>query len=107
MRKHRSIGRRSMIEHIVLLKRRPGVSDAALQEALDGLRALKDRIPGILELTVGENFSHRSGGYTHALHARFVDRAALEAYTPHPAHQAVVALLDATTEPRIVVDYEV
>jgi hypothetical protein len=55
---------------------------------------------------VGEDFSGRSGEYTHALFARFEDTAGLQEYMEHPAHLAVVEKLDATTTGRIVVDYE-
>jgi len=51
-------------------------------------------------------FRGRSGGYTHALFARFTDRAGLREYMKHPAHLAVVEKLDVTTTGRIVVDYE-
>jgi acetoacetate decarboxylase len=55
---------------------------------------------------VGEDFSGRSGEYTHALFARFEDAAGLREYMEHPAHLAVVEKLDATTTGRIVADYE-
>jgi len=55
---------------------------------------------------VGEDFSGRSGGYTHGLFARFGDAAGLQEYMGHPAHLAVVEKLEATTTGRIVADYE-
>jgi hypothetical protein len=55
---------------------------------------------------VGEDFSGRSGGYTHALLARFEGAAGLREYMEHPAHLAVVEKLDATTTGCIVADYE-
>jgi hypothetical protein len=55
---------------------------------------------------VGEDFSGRSGEYTHALFARFEDAAGLQKYMGHPAHLAVVEKLGATTSGRIVADYE-
>ena len=79
-----------MIEHIVLFR----WTDEASQEAKDGaveeLRKLKGKIPGIVDLSCGANFSDRAKGYTHGLVVRFKDRAALEVYGPHPEHQRVV-----------------
>jgi hypothetical protein len=54
---------------------------------------------------VGENFSPRSGGYTHGIFVRFESREGLQGYMKHPDHLAVVEKLDALTT-RIVVDYE-
>jgi hypothetical protein len=79
-----------MIEHLVLFRWTPDASGEAIAQVMEGLRALRGRIPGIQGLTCGENFNRRSEGFTHALVVRFEDRAALEAYGPHPAHQRVV-----------------
>ncbi len=100
-----------MIEHIVVFKVKDGLTDVEKEDLLSALRSLKDRVPGIVDLLVGENFSERAQGFTHALVARFVDRAALDGYLPHPAHQEVVQnhflpYLD-MDKPRIVVDFEI
>src|ERR1043166_613927 len=79
-----------MVEHIVLFRWKEESSDEAIAQAMDALQQLKDRIPGIVDLTCGTNFSERAGGYTHGLVVRFADRAALEVYGPHPEHQHVV-----------------
>ncbi len=79
-----------MIEHLVLFQWKPEAPAKAIAQAMTALRALKGQIPGIVDLTCGENFSPRSQGYTHALTVRLTDRAALDAYGPHPAHQRVV-----------------
>ncbi len=79
-----------MIEHIVLFRWKPEATPEQVAGAVEGLRGLKDRVPGILSLTCGADFSGRAQGYTHALVVRLADRAALAAYGPHPAHRAVV-----------------
>lgn len=79
-----------MVEHIVLFKWREGAAPEAIEAALRELRALEGKIEGILDLFCGADFSGRSHGFTHALTVRFTDRAALDAYGPHPAHQHVV-----------------
>ena len=78
------------VEHIVLFQWTPEAKPEEIERAVEGLRALKDRIPGILDLTCGRNFTDRGKGYTHGLVVRFTDRAALESYGPHPEHQHVV-----------------
>ena len=79
-----------MIEHIVLFRWKPGAANDQITKGMEGLRSLQDRIPGIISLTCGADFSGRAQGYTHALVVRFSNRAAFDAYGPHPAHRAVI-----------------
>ncbi len=79
-----------MIEHVVLFRWKPEATGEQVAEVMEGLRGLKDRIPGIVTLACGADFSGRAQGYTHGLVVRFSDRAALDAYGPHPDHQAVI-----------------
>ena len=96
-----------MVEHILLIRWTKQASPEAIDRAMAGLRGLKDKIPGIVELSSGANFSDRSRGYTHGLCFRFTDRAALDAYFPHPAHQHVVqSLLNPIRDEVLIVDYE-
>src|SRR5437588_12184483 len=96
-----------MVEHLVLFRWKEGADSAAINAALEALRRLKNEVPGIVELTCGENFSERAKGYHAGLYVRFTDRAALEAYQPHPAHQHVVQnLLTPIREDTLAVDFE-
>lgn len=96
-----------MVEHLVLFRWKAGVDSAAIESALEGLRALKEQIPGILELTCGPNFSERAKGFDAGLYVRFVSRSALDSYGPHPAHQRVVnELLTPIREDVIALDFE-
>lgn len=79
-----------MIKHIILLRWKPEAADEQVAAGMDGLRGLRDRVPGIVALTCGMDFSGNAQGYTHALVARFADRAALDAYNLHPAHRTII-----------------
>jgi hypothetical protein len=94
-----------MIDHLVFLAVREDASSEEIEDLISSLRGLKDSVPGVVDLTVGENFSERSGGYTHGMFVRFESREGLQGYMKHPDHLAVVEKLDALTT-RIVVDYE-
>lgn len=97
-----------MIEHLVLFQWTPDASAEAIMNVVSELRTLKGQIPGIRDLTCGENFNTRSQGFTHALVVRFEDRAALEAYGPHPAHQRVVQeFINPIRVETLAVDYEI
>jgi hypothetical protein len=82
--------RMAMIEHIVLFRWTEEASQEAMDNAIAELRKLNGKIPGIMDLSCGANFSDRAKGYTHGLAVRLVDRSALEAYGPHPEHQRVL-----------------
>jgi hypothetical protein len=96
----------AMIDHLMFFAVREEASEEEVEDLASSLRALRDEVPSTVDLSVGEDFSGRSGGYTHALFARFEDTAGLREYMEHPAHLAVVEKLDATTTGRIVADYE-
>ena len=97
-----------MIEHILLLRWKDDANQEAIDNALTELRALKDKIPGIVAISFGLNFSERSKGYTHGIVMRFTNRAALDAYYPHPEHQRVVQkLINPIRADAVIVDYEV
>jgi hypothetical protein len=94
-----------VIDHLVFLAVREDASPEDVEDLMSSIRGLKDTVPGVVDLSVGENFSERSGGYTHGLFVRFESREDLREYLKHPDHLAVVEKLDALTT-RIVVDYE-
>jgi hypothetical protein len=95
-----------MVDHLVFLAVRQDASTEEIEDLISSIRGLKDAVPSTVDLSVGEDFSGRSGEYTHALFARFEDAAGLQEYLTHPAHLTVVEKLDATTTGRIVADYE-
>jgi hypothetical protein len=95
-----------MVDHLVFFAVREDASQGEVEDLVASIRGLRDDVPSTIDLAVGEDFSGRSGGYTHAIFARFRDMAGLREYMEHPAHLAVAEKLDATTTGRIVVDYE-
>ena len=80
----------NLVEHIVLFKWKADTSASSIDALMRALRNLQTEIPGIVSLSLGEDFTGRSQGYTHCLHVQFESREALAAYGPHEAHQAVV-----------------
>jgi hypothetical protein len=95
-----------MVDHLVLFAVREEASAEDVEDLVSSIRNLRDEIPSVVDLSVGEDFSGRSGDYTHGIVARFEDTAGLQEYMEHPAHLAVVEKLNAHTTGRIVADYE-
>jgi hypothetical protein len=95
-----------MVDHLVFFAVREGASPEDVEDLLSSIRGLRDEVSSTVDLSVGEDFSGRTGEYTHALFARFEDRNGLQEYMQHPAHLTVVEKLDERTTGRIVADYE-
>ncbi len=93
------------VTHMVWIKFNEGVTPADVEGHLGALRALKESVPGIINLTAGANFTDRANGYTHGLLVTLADKAALETYATHPNHVAVATALrqDAVLQ---AMDYE-
>ena len=95
-----------MVDHLVFFAVKEAATPEEVEDLLSSIWALKEAVPATVDLSVGEDFSGRSGEYTHALFTRFEDAAGLQEYMQHPAHLAVVGKLGNVTTGRIVVDYE-
>ena len=98
-----------MIEHIVLLKLKDGVTVEQTDKMMDGLNKLKGVIPGMVEVSGGNNSSAegKSGGFNFGFIVRFKDAASRDGYVPHPEHQKLAqTLVRPIVEQVIVFDYE-
>lgn len=82
-----------MIIHTVGFQWKPEATPAHQRQALEALRGFQGRIPGLLEVHAGANFSGHGKGYALAATMKFDSRDALQAYAAHPVHQALVAWL--------------
>lgn len=97
-----------MVEHIVCFKFKPDATPEQEDRLISMLRGLKGRIPGIIDLTVGRNFTPERGqGHSVGLVVRFEDRASLAAYGPHPNHAPVKEYIAQVCESTLAVDYDI
>ena len=93
------------IEHIVLLEKKETATEEQLNSFLEAAKQLKDKVPGVLDVIHGENFTDRAP-HSHALIVTMVDRDALAGYGPHPAHQEVATMLKEVAKDWVIVDIE-
>jgi hypothetical protein len=84
-----------MIRHIVLIRFRPDVTEAAIGAIFADLHAIREKLPGVLSITSGRSESPEQieRGYLHGFVADFADWNALAAYQDHPDHKRVGAAL--------------
>jgi len=92
-----------MVRHVVMWKLKNPEDAPALKARLE---ALNGRIPGLIRLQAGVDFLHGPQSADLALIADLEDRAALDAYQAHPAHQAIVPLMREAATARMAVDFE-
>ena len=99
-----------MVKHIVLWRLKPeahGRTAAENARAIkEKLEALRGRIPGLLAIEVGLDFSRTGDSCDLALYSEFESRAALDAYQAHPEHKAVMPFILEARRARHLVDYE-
>ena len=80
-----------MVQHIVLLKWKPGVSEDAILQAFDHGKHLPNEIDGVEHLTIGRARVDQGHGFTHALIVSLEDEEALGRYLDHPLRTRYLA----------------
>ena len=94
-----------MLTHIVCWKYKEETAPEQRAEHLERLRKLPEVIADIISFEAGFDVLHLERSFDTGLVAVFPDRAALDAYTVHPQHQAVVAIGRQIAERVVSVDF--
>ncbi|MET0390949.1 MAG: Dabb family protein [Polyangiales bacterium] len=94
------------IRHILLMRPRAETTAEQIEAARRAITNLVGKIPGLRDCYWGENGGPREriDGLTHAFSMDFEDKAALDAYGPHPDHTAAAALVRAAFDRIVVLD---
>ncbi|MET3115624.1 hypothetical protein AAKU52_003375 [Pedobacter sp. CG_S7] len=85
-----SKGKREKVVHIVLFKFKDGTTVAQIQSLKKEIQKQKGTIPGLIDISFGEDFMDRAKGYTHAEVAVFKDRKTLESFNASEYHQQLI-----------------
>jgi hypothetical protein len=100
-----------MIKHIVLwtVKNRENEQNreetvAAIKKRIEGMRG---RIPGLLHIEGGIDFTRSADSWDIALYAELESREALAGYHVHPVHEEFKAFIGSHRGQRSLIDYEV
>jgi antibiotic biosynthesis monooxygenase (ABM) superfamily enzyme len=78
-----------MYIHAFMFKWVSEITEEQIQRVRREILALQGQIPGLLETHVGTNISERGRGRAFGGVMKFRDKATLDAYFHHPAHQAL------------------
>ncbi len=95
-----------MIVHIAIYRWIDGVSAEEVAASLQQVRALRAKVPGVVDIRCGTNFSRWNEGYTHAIVVLAESAPALDAYRNHPDHTTVAARIEAIEAAGIGIDFE-
>lgn len=97
-----------MIQHIVLLKLRPGVTDDDVLKVFAAGKNLADDIPGVIRWTIGMDRSAPEHGFTLASITHVEDEDALREYLASPVRRRYIEEhVDPITDQRIELDVPV
>ena len=91
--------------HIALYRWKTDTSPTKIEDALKNLEKLRGKIPGLVEISYGENKSQFSEGYSHVILIRGETAEAIQAYRDHPDHQAAALAIESIEQHGIGVDF--
>ncbi len=96
------------LRHVVLFQFKEDTPPEKVKEIEDEFRALRSKIPTIVDFEWGTNNSPEglSKGFTHCFVVTFADAQGRAVYLPHKAHAEFVALLKPHMKDVLVIDYE-
>lgn len=96
-----------LLRHVVLFKFKADATPEQIDRVVAGFRELPGKIKEIHSFEWGTDNSPEklSKGHTHCFLVTFRSEGDRDAYLPHPAHQAFVAVLKPILEDVTVVDY--
>jgi hypothetical protein len=100
-----------MVKHILLFRLKPEAEGATKAEnilkAKKMLEDLNGKIPGLIKIEVGTDFSGSDTSADMCLYSEFESREALAVYAKHPDHLAVIPFIKAIYEERRLIDYDI
>jgi hypothetical protein len=97
-----------VIQHIVLIKWKPDVTDEQIATAFGRAQRLTEEIATVQQITLGRNRAPADHGFTHALIVQLSHDDALSEYLDHPVRRQYIAdCLEPLEEQRIEVDVPV
>lgn len=96
------------LRHIVMVQFKQTTTPEQVREIEKEFGALENKIETIIDYEWGLASTAERGldqGFTHCFVVTFADKAGLEVYLPHEAHQAFVTLFKPQIEKLLVFDY--
>lgn len=93
------------IKHVVLFKLRDRTTDNVAR-AVAAIESLRIGVEQVESLEVGVDFAGSRFSFDLAATVTFADRAALDAYSSHPRHREVLAVMRELSQDFAIVDFD-
>lgn len=102
-----TITKEPRVVHTVLFKFTDQANQSQIDKLMTHIKSLKQDIFGIQTISLGQNFSERSKGYTYSVTITFTNKTALANFIIHPVHQELIKdFIKPILAEMIIVDYE-
>ncbi len=95
-----------MIKHVVLIKIKPDIEEAKIDEITDMMKKLPSLIPEIKEYIFGKDIIKSERSFDFGLIASFDSRDDLEVYMKHKYHLPIVEKVKAISEKNYIIDFD-
>jgi len=97
----------SLFRHVVCFEFKKNTTEDQYMEVIGSFMELKNKIDTIVDIEWGtsENVEPLNDGFTHIFFVTFKNKAGLEAYLPHPAHEEFKTILKPHLKKVFVFDY--
>ncbi|MGD9976958.1 MAG: Dabb family protein [Bacteroidales bacterium] len=100
-----------MVKHIVVWRLRDSAHgntrEQNAQIIKSKLESLSGKIPGMVKIEVGVNYSETADSADIVLYSEFETKSDLDSYQAHPEHKAIMPFVAEAKSERRMVDYEV
>lgn len=99
--------KKSNYRHVVCFKFKEDATPAQIKSIEKGFAALPSKIDTVTDFEWGTDLSpeKKAKGFTHCFIVTFADKAGLDVYIPHEAHQAFVKELRPILDDAFVFDF--
>lgn len=100
-----------MIKHVLLFKVKEELDGRnkaeTIVEAKRLIESMNGKIPGLIKVEVGVDYSETPDSADMVLYSEFESREALQVYATHPAHTAILPFVKSIYTERRLIDYEI
>ena len=96
-----------LLRHVVMFKFKDSITEAQVEEVVEGFKALPKKIDAIHAFEFGTDVSveGKAAGFTHCFLVTFLTEKDRETYLPHSAHKDFVSLVGPRLDKVLVFDY--
>jgi hypothetical protein len=95
-----------MLRHVAVFVFTPEFDADGLDDWIERIRELAAVVPEVRSMSIGRNVITGTHAWQVAIVADFENRAGLDAYNHHPAHQKVLEISGPVKERLATVDFE-